>query len=55
MFWLSRPSERRSVENLADVTLDWQNGAAEIAGRTNEKIMTVIISVVIVGLWSYFG
>ena len=55
MFWLSRPSERRSVENLADVTLDWQNGAAEIAGRTNEKIMTIIISVVVVGLWSYFG
>ena len=55
MFWLSRPSERAEPSKLTDVTLDWQAHAAEVAGRTTEKIMTGIVSVAIVGLWAYFG
>ena len=55
MFWLSRPSERADASKLTDVTLDWQAHAAEVAGRTTEKIMTGIVGVAIVGLWAYFG
>ncbi len=55
MFWLSRPSERAEPSKLTDVTLDWQTHAAEVAGRTTEKIMTGIITVAIIGLWAYFG
>ena len=55
MFWLSQPSEQRDPDGLVDVTLDWKNHTAEIAGRTTEKIMTGIITVAIIGLWAYFG
>ena len=55
IFWLSRPSERAEPSKLTDVTLDWQTHAAEVAGRTTEKIMTGIVGVAIVGLWAYFG
>jgi hypothetical protein len=55
MVWLSRPSERRAAESLADTTLDWESHAAEIAGRTTEKMMTGIVGVAIIGLWAYFA
>ncbi|MDP7295709.1 MAG: hypothetical protein QGG24_10345, partial [Vicinamibacterales bacterium] len=47
--------EGRAAESLADTTLDWESHAAEIAGRTTEKMMTGIVGVAIIGLWAYFA